>query len=71
MSKVGLKGLETQLGAAVPAGLARLGSAQLDDLAAAVAEARHRQAAELEAAGDHALRHIPRLLRIAIRRVLG
>jgi hypothetical protein len=71
MSNVGLKALERQLGAAAPAGLARLSSAQLEDLAGAVAEARHRQAAELQAAGDQALRHIPRLLRIAIRKVLG
>ena len=71
MAEAGLEGLETQLGAAVPPRVAQLPAAQLQDLTAAIAEARHRQSAELDAAGDRALRHIPRLLRIAIRKVVG
>jgi hypothetical protein len=67
----GLQALEAQLGAAAPEGLARLSDAQLRDLAGAVTEARRRQASELAAAGDQALRHIPRLLRVPIRRVMG
>ncbi len=66
-----MKGLEEQLGAPAPAGLSRLSQAQRDDLARAIADARHRQAAELASASEKALGHIPRLLRTAIQRVLG
>jgi hypothetical protein len=44
---------------------------ELADLAAAVADARHRQAAALADAGDRALSHIPRLLRGPVKRVVG
>ncbi len=71
MSEDGLKALEAELRASAPEGLRGLRQADLRDLADAVAEARHRQAAELQAAGDQALRHIPRLLRGPIRKVLG
>ena len=71
MSQDGLNELAAELRAAPPAGLAALDDEQLRDLAAAVREARHRQAAELAAAGNQALSHIPRVLRIPIRRVLG
>ena len=67
----GLAALEAELGAKPHPGLARLDGAQLDDLAEAIAGARRRQAAEIEAAGDRALSHIPRLLRGPIRKVLG
>jgi hypothetical protein len=67
----GLQALEQELGGAVPPGLAGLESGDLHDLAAAVAEARRRQAAEIAAAGDQALNHVPRILRIAIRKVMG
>jgi hypothetical protein len=43
----------------------------LADLGAALAEARHRQAAALAEAGDRALSHIPRLLRGPIKRIVG
>jgi hypothetical protein len=66
-----LRGLEAQLGARAPEGLARLDAEHQRDLLAAVQEARRRQAAELEAASEQALRHIPRLLRGPIRRVMG
>ncbi len=71
MSQDGLKALEAELRAAPPRGLAELSAEQLTALAQAVADARHRQAAELAAAGEHALDHIPKLLRIPIRKVLG
>jgi hypothetical protein len=43
----------------------------LADLATAISDARHRQSAELAAAGDAALSHIPRLLRVPLRKVIG
>ena len=67
----GRKALEAQLGGREVPPLAGVDDASLDDLARAVAEARRRQAAEIAAAGDQALRHVPRLLRVAIRKVTG
>lgn len=67
----GLRMLENQLRARPPESLRELSHAQLRDLATAVSGARRRQAAELNAAGDKALRHIPRLLRGPVRKVLG
>jgi hypothetical protein len=65
-----LRALEAELRAPAPEGLKRLSDQQLQDLAAAVQNARRRQAAELTAAGDKALGHVPRLLRAPVRRVL-
>jgi hypothetical protein len=67
----GLQALEAQLGAPPPESLAKLDDAQLRDLASAVATARRRQAVELAVAGDQAFRHVPRLLRGPIRKLLG
>jgi hypothetical protein len=67
----GFRALATQLGAQPPDGLRRLDEHRLIELAEAIGDARERQAAELEAAGERALRHIPKLLRIPIRKVLG
>jgi hypothetical protein len=66
-----LRALEDEIRGAAPPTVAALDPAQVDDLAQAVAEARRRQAAEIAAAGDQALSHIPRLLRVAIRKVVG
>jgi hypothetical protein len=66
-----LAALEAELGSAPPAGLARLDPDELRDLAHAIRDARHRQAAELEAVGDRALNFVPRLLRGPIRRIVG
>jgi hypothetical protein len=63
----GLRALEAELRAPAPQALSE---AQLQDLAAAIRDARRRQAAELTAAGEKALSHIPRLLRAPVRRVL-
>jgi hypothetical protein len=71
MPRDGLKALGQELRATPPAGLAALDDAQLRDLTEAVRDARHRQAAELKTAGDQALSHIPKLLRIPVRKVLG
>ena len=63
--------LSDQLRGATPDGLRELSEAELADLAAAVAGARHRQAAALAEAGDRALSHIPRLLRGPVKRIVG
>lgn len=69
--KEAVRELEAQLGARAPRGLAALTADELHGLAEVVREARHRQAAELQAAGDKALGHIPWLLRAPIRKVMG
>jgi hypothetical protein len=67
----GVKALEAELRATVPAGLRVLDDGQLADLADAVRAARRRQAEALKAAGDTALGHVPRLLRGPIRKALS
>jgi hypothetical protein len=71
MAEDELRILEAELRRPVPAGVAALDAEHLRHLTAAVREARHRQAAELEAAGEQALAHIPRLLRGPLRKALG
>jgi hypothetical protein len=66
----GWRALEAELRAPAPQALKALNEVQLQDLAVAVRDARRRQAAELTAAGEKALGHIPRLLRAPVRRVL-
>jgi hypothetical protein len=66
-----MKALEAQLQGPVPGALHDLSDDDLTDLAEAIRTARHRQAAELEAAGEQAFRHIPRLLRVPLRKALG
>jgi hypothetical protein len=63
--------LQSQLRAKPPKALASLSDEELEDLNDALKDARHRQAAELQAAGEKAFGHIPRLLRGPIRRVMG
>jgi len=63
--------LSAQLRGHVPDGLRELSEAELSELAAAVAAARHRQAAALAEAGERALSHIPRLLRGPVKRIVG
>ena len=63
--------LEAQLRAAPPAGVAKLEAAHLEHLAGSIRAARRRQGEELEAAGDQALRHVPKLLRGPIRKIVG
>lgn len=72
MSKdAAIQALRQQLGGSPPAGLSALSEEQLRDLAAAIADARHRQAAALEEAGARALGRIPRLLRGPVRKLAG
>jgi hypothetical protein len=66
-----LTALRAKLGDAAPDSLRSLSDAELKDLSAALADARHRQAAALAEAGDRALSHIPRLLRGPIKRIVG
>jgi hypothetical protein len=63
--------LRAQLGETAPDALRALTEEEQRDLGAAIADARHRQAAALAEAGDRALGHIPRLLRGPIKRVVG
>jgi hypothetical protein len=63
--------IERELAASPPAALGRLSPEQRDDLAAAIRDAKRRQAAALAAAGDQALGLIPRLLRGPIRRLFS
>lgn len=67
----GRQALERELRGAAPRGVAALDSDALHDLASAVADARRRQAAEIAAAGERALSHLPALLRVAVRKVAG
>jgi hypothetical protein len=71
VARKGIQALEAQLQGPVPGALHDLEDRQLINLADAIREARHRQAAELAAAGDQAFKHIPRLLRVPIRKALG
>jgi hypothetical protein len=66
-----LAALEAQLGSEPPAGLARLDTHEVEDLTAALRDARRRQAAEVAAAGDRAFRFVPRILRGPVRRIVG
>ena len=66
-----LRALEARLKARPPAGLKKLSTEELQDLVEAVDDARHRQAAELQRAGDEAFGHIPWLLRGPIRKIMG
>lgn len=63
--------LARQLAGAPPAEVLSLGERELTHLADAIAAARRRQAAELAAAGERALRFVPRLLRGPLMRVLA
>jgi hypothetical protein len=71
MTQDGVAALAAQLRDTPPEGLAALSDADLHHLASAVQASRRRQAAELDAAGEQALSHIPRLLRGPIRKVIG
>ena len=72
MSKdAAIQALRQQLAGPPPTRLNALSEEQLRDLTAAIADARHRQAAALEEAGERALGRIPRLLRGPVRKVTG
>jgi hypothetical protein len=70
MADDGIDALRAQLRAEPPAGVARLTAEELADLTAAIAAAQRRQARALEEAGEQALGHLPKVLRIAVRKVV-
>lgn len=62
--------LRSALGADPPQALvAALRPEHVAELAAEVRAAKRRQAAALKRAGEEALRHLPRLVRVAVMRV--
>ncbi len=68
----GARALEDELGAPPPPGVASaLLPEDLAGLAAMVRERRRDQRRELARAGEEALQRVPRLLRPAVRRVVG
>ena len=69
--EVTLREIEARLRAKLPPGVVQLDAEHLSDLLAVIDEARHGQAAELQEAGEKAFRHVPRLLRAPIRRIMG
>jgi hypothetical protein len=71
LSDDGLTALERELRAPAPEGVRRLSDAELRDLAAAIADERHRLAAALAAAGEAAFGQLPRVIRIPLRKLLG
>ena len=70
-SDAGWRALQEQLRDSAPAGIRDLPDDRLLELAAAVRDARQRQATELAAAGDRALHFIPRLLRGPVQKMFG
>lgn len=71
MAQDAFTALSAQLPETAPEALRDLSEDELADLAAAVADARHHQAAALAQASNRALSHIPRLLRGPIKRIVG
>lgn len=67
----GFPALRRALGGSAPEGLRRLSDDDLTHLADAILDARRRQGRALAEAGERSLRHIPRLLRGPIRRLVG
>jgi hypothetical protein len=63
--------LAHELGAQAPPEVACLPPHNLEHLAGLIARARHRQAAEIAAAGERGLSLVPRLLRGPLRKALG
>ncbi|MBB4685892.1 hypothetical protein [Amycolatopsis jiangsuensis] len=63
--------LADQLGGPLPEGIEALSEEHRQDLAAALRDARHRQAKALAHAGEEALKYVPALLRGAVRKAVG
>ncbi len=59
------------LGDDLPAGIVALPEEHRQDLADALRDARRRQSAALAEAGEAGLRHVPALLRGAVRKAVG
>ncbi|WP_028080654.1 hypothetical protein [Solimonas soli] len=71
MASSRLQPVTRALGAPAPDALTQLDDGTLEHLAAALQRARHRQRAQMSAATESALRHVPLLLRGAVKKVLG
>ena len=67
----GLEALRRELGGRPPKGVAALGDGDLRTLAEAVDAARAEQRRAMAEAGEAAFNHIPRLLRIPLRKLIG
>lgn len=65
------RGLAEQLEGPLPAGIAALDESHQRDLADALRDARHQQAAALASASEEALGFVPPLLRGAVRKAVG
>jgi len=65
------RALEERLGGKVPPGIAGLAPEHLADLLEVIEEAGRRQTEELRAAAEKSFGHVPRLLRVPIRRIMG
>jgi len=67
----GARALEQELGAPVPPALAEtLDPADLERFAETLRRARREQSRALADAGDEAMRHVPAVLRPAVRKLL-
>ena len=62
--------LEDELGAPLPEGLEALSAAELQTLAGLLADAKARQAQELEQGLEESLNFVPRLMRGPVRKIL-
>lgn len=67
----GAQQLREELRADPPAAVAALGDEELVRLAGSIRTAREQQSAELHDAVDAAYNHLPRLIRIPVRKLLG
>lgn len=63
--------LERALGGALPAGLSKLDARALQKLGDALQRARKAQRAQMAAATESSLQHVPFLLRGTVKKVLG
>lgn len=72
MATSGAEALTTQLGGPPPTAVAdQLDDEALGRLATLIAEAKEHQVAELARGGEEALRMVPSLFRVPLRRALG
>ncbi|NGY04218.1 hypothetical protein [Solimonas terrae] len=71
MKNKSLQDIERELGASAPPGLGALNASALKQLGAALHGARKAQRAQMAAATESSLQHVPFLLRGAVKKVLG
>lgn len=71
MSNDAVRTLAEEISEPLPAGIAALAAADQQFLADALRATRRRQAAELSAATEGALKYVPALLRGTVRKAVG